>query len=100
MVNRIAIEELESWYFGDWQAVRGAYPKVGNRIDRKRKYREPDAIPGAWEAFERVLQACGYFKTGLRKIELARKLGSLIERDRSSSRSFNNFCDAILEAVA
>ena len=25
-VTRIAIEELEAWYFGDWQAVCQAYP--------------------------------------------------------------------------
>lgn len=28
VVNRIVIEELEAWYFGDWEAVRCAYPKV------------------------------------------------------------------------
>ena len=26
LVNRIAIEELEAWYFGDWTAVRDACP--------------------------------------------------------------------------
>ncbi|MGV8041964.1 MAG: DUF4276 family protein [Thermoanaerobaculaceae bacterium] len=28
VVNRIAIEELEAWYFGDWKAVCLAYPKA------------------------------------------------------------------------
>ena len=28
VVNRIVIEELEAWYFGDWDAVRAAYPRV------------------------------------------------------------------------
>lgn len=28
VVNRIAIEELEAWYFGDWDAVRSLYPKA------------------------------------------------------------------------
>ena len=28
LVNRIAIEELEAWYFGDWAAVCLAYPRV------------------------------------------------------------------------
>ena len=28
LVNRIAIEELEAWYFGDWKAVRVAYPNI------------------------------------------------------------------------
>ena len=26
VANRIVVEELEAWYFGDWQAVRDAYP--------------------------------------------------------------------------
>jgi hypothetical protein len=32
VLNRIVIEELEAWYFGDWQAVRKAYPRVPPRI--------------------------------------------------------------------
>ncbi|MFZ2403944.1 MAG: DUF4276 family protein, partial [Methylobacter sp.] len=28
VVNRIVVEELEAWYFGDWAAVRSAYPGV------------------------------------------------------------------------
>ena len=27
VINRIVIEELEAWYFGDWQAVRNAHPR-------------------------------------------------------------------------
>ncbi len=41
VVNRIAVEEREAWYFGDW------------------------------EAFERLLKKVGYYKTGLRKVEAA-----------------------------
>ena len=32
IVNRVVIEELEAWYFGDWEAVRIAYPKVSATI--------------------------------------------------------------------
>ena len=28
VLNRIVIEELEAWFFGDVQAIRQAYPKV------------------------------------------------------------------------
>ena len=32
VVNRIVVEELEAWYFGDWHAVRSAFPRrVGTR---------------------------------------------------------------------
>ena len=57
VVNRIAIEELEAWYFGDWKAVRSAYPKVSPTVPNQAKYRDPDEIKGGtWEAFERLLK--------------------------------------------
>ena len=70
VVHRIVIEELEAWYFGDWDAVRQAYPRVSPTVPTREKYRDPDRIRGGtWEAFERVLKRNGYFETGLRKIE-------------------------------
>jgi hypothetical protein len=100
LVNRIAIEELEAWYFGDWEAVRAAYPKVSATVPRQQRYRNPDAIAGGtWQAFERILQRYGYFKGGLPKIEVARTLGAILDRSRCRSQSFTCFCDAVLEAV-
>lgn len=100
LVNRVAIEELEAWYFGDWEAVRAVYPRVSPRIPGRHPYRDPDAIAGGtWEAFERVLQQHGYFNRGLAKIEAARSLGAHIAADRSHSGSFRAFCAAIAEAV-
>ena len=101
LVNRIAIEELEAWYFGDWEAVRTAYPRIPSSIPNQQKYRDPDHIAGGtWEAFERVMQQRGYFKEGLRKIEAARALGGLIDAQRSRSPSFRHFQQAVLEAVS
>jgi hypothetical protein len=100
LVNRIAIEELEAWYFGDWAAVRSAYPRVSPAIPAQRGYREPEAIrAGTWEAFERILQRYGYFKTGLRKVEAARAVGAHVDPTRSSARSFVNLHQAIIEAT-
>jgi len=100
LVNRVAVEELEAWYFGDWAAVCSAYPKVSAHVPNKAPYREPDSIRGGtWEAFERVLRQYGYFKTGLPKIEAGRSLGALIDAQRCRSRSFGAFRDALLEAV-
>ncbi len=101
LVNRIAIEELEAWYFGDWQAVRNAYPRVSKKIPNQARYRHPDAIRGGtWEAFERILKRHGYFKTGLRKTEAARDVGIHIDANRSRSHSFVKFREAIIEATA
>ena len=89
VVNRIAIEELESWFFGDWEAVRAAYPKLDENTIRKEPFRDPDAIKGGtWEALERVLQSKGYFKQGLRKMELARTVALQMEPARNRSASF------------
>lgn len=100
VVNRIAVEELEAWYFGDWSAVRRAYPGVSKHIPEQAKYRNPDSISGGtWEAFERVLQKSGYYTSGLRKIEAAQKVGRQIEPALNASPSFSVFRDALLEAV-
>jgi hypothetical protein len=100
LVNRIAIEELEAWYFGDWAAVCTAYPRVSANIPYQAGYRDPDAIGGGtWEAFERVLQRHGYFKGGLEKVATARSIGALVDPARSKSRSFLLFHEAIVEAI-
>ncbi len=100
VVNRIAIEELEAWYFGDWEAVRTAYPRAPMSVPRRKPYREPDAIVGGtWEAFERVLQAVGYFTNGLRKTEAARAIAEHMDPARNTSPSFRALRET-LEAMA
>jgi hypothetical protein len=98
VVNRLAIEELEAWYFGDWEAVRAAYPRVPETIPQQARYRDPDAITGGtWEAFERVLQRAGYFQTGLRKIEAARAVAKHWQPEINRSHSFRVFRDVLQE---
>jgi len=99
LVNRIVIEELEAWYFGAWNTVRAVYPKLPATLTSK--YRNSDAITGGtWEAFEQLLQECGYFKGGLQKIEIARTIGQRLDPFGCQSQSFQCFRDALLEAVA
>lgn len=101
LVNRIAIEELESWYFGDWEAVRAQYPRVSSHVQQRQGLRDPDAIAGGtWEAFERVMQRYGYFKGGLAKIEAARSISEHINPDRQRSASFRAFHAVLMEALA
>lgn len=101
VVTRIAIEELEAWYFGDWPAVRAAYPRVSASIPGRAAYRDPDAVQGGtWEAFERVVQSHGYFRQGLAKVQAATDIGPHIDPARNRSRSFAVFRDAIAEAAA
>lgn len=99
VVNRIAIEELEAWFFGDWQAVQQAYPRVPATIPKKSTFRDPDAIAGGtWEAMERVLKRAGYFQKGLRKLEFARSVATHMDPARNGSRSFKIFMAAITAA--
>jgi hypothetical protein len=101
IVNRIVIEELESWFFGDWEAVRTGYPRVSATIPNKERFRDPDGISGGtWEAMEQVLQRAGYYQSGLGKIELARTVAQYMDPARNKSRSFQVFHEAIMAAVS
>ncbi|MFH1732480.1 MAG: DUF4276 family protein [Planctomycetota bacterium] len=100
VVNRIAIEELEAWFFGDVDAVRAVFHRVPRNLEKKRGFRNPDAIRGGtWEAFERVLKKAGYFRSGLPKIQAARKIGQYLDPSRNRSHSFQVFRDAILQTL-
>lgn len=88
VLNRIAVEELEAWYFGEWESVVQAYPDVPANIPRKAKYRNSDVITNTWESFERILQRHGYFQTGLRKVQAAAAIGANFDPDKCSSPSF------------
>ena len=101
VVNCIAIEELEAWFFGDWPAVQATYPRVSATIPQKAGFRDPDAIAGGtWEALERVLKRAGYFSTGFRKLEFARAVARQMEPQRNTSRSFQAFTGAVTAALA
>lgn len=96
VVNRLAIEELEAWYFGDWAAVRTAYPRTQPTLPAKAAYRAPDAIKGGThEALLRVLRQAGYFTSGLRKIEAARAIAEHMVPSRNTSPSFCCLRDAL-----
>lgn len=87
LANRIAIEELEAWYFGDWNAVCSAFPRVSSNIPNHAGYRDHDKIRGGtWETFERILRRHGYFKEGLQKVATARELGGRLDPKRCRSK--------------
>ena len=92
ILNRIVVEELEAWFFGDVEALVKAYPRISSTLAEKEKYRDPDAIiGGTWEALERVLQHEGYYLGGLPKIEVARQISQYMNPTRNRSKSFNHF---------
>jgi len=101
VVNRVVVEELEAWFFGDWDAVRTAYPRMPEAIPRQARYRDPDAITGGtWEAIERIFKRAGYFKGGLRKLELAHEIATHMDPARNTSGSFQAFRNAVATTLA
>jgi len=98
VLNRISVEELEAWFFGDVEALHRAYPKIPSSLGTKSKYHDPDAIQGGtWDALELELQRRGYFKGGLAKIEVAKAISNHMNPDRNRSKSFQVFRDGLQE---
>jgi len=101
LVNRIVVEELEAWFFGDLAALRRIYPKVDANLGAKAPYRDPDSIQGGtWEALESVLQEAGYHLAGLPKIEVARAVSKHMSPARNTSRSFASFVEGLKAAAS
>lgn len=89
---RIAIEELEAWFFGDPDAIKSAYPRVKANLASKSTFRDPDSIAGGtWEALQRVLQRAGYYASGMPKVEVAARIAEHMDPNRNCSHSFRVF---------
>lgn len=100
VLNRIAIEELEAWFFGHVNAIVSAYSKVSPNLGQQKKYRKPDEITGGtWEALEKVLQKYGYHKGGLEKVKAAREISKFMTPQNNCSPSFQVFYQGILEMI-
>jgi len=94
VIIRLAMQEMEAWFFGDAEALRQAYPRLPETLDKKKKYRHPDAIPTPWQELERILQKAGYHPGG--KNEVARKIAPFLEPSRNRSRSFQLFWQTLM----
>ncbi|WP_326800328.1 DUF4276 family protein [Streptomyces sp. NBC_01808] len=97
VLNRIAVRELESWYFGDWDAVVHGFPKVTSSVPRA--YRgDPDSVTGKCsDAFEKVLRSHGIKIAS--KPEWGRKIGPHLNPDVNRSTSFNSFVAGIRQLL-
>lgn len=94
VVNRIVIEELEAWHFGDVPALIAEYPGVPENLAARAQFRDPDAIPGGThETLLRLLQAAGYYRNvqSLPKVETARRLASRNDFINNRSASVQQF---------
>lgn len=92
---RIAVEELESWFFGDIHALCAAFPGVSPTLAQREGLRYPDAIRSTWERLEQVLQQAGHFRGGLQKIRCAREVAPHMDPENNRSHSFRVFRDGL-----
>ena len=98
---RLAIEEIEAWYFGDRSALLSAYPKA--RGDSLERYAQ-DSICGTWERLADAihpggavnLNRAGYPIIGQIKSDWAARIGPLMNPHDNASPSFRKFKDALL----
>ncbi|MEG4024847.1 DUF4276 family protein [Microcoleus sp. S13C4] len=100
VLNRIVVEELEAWFFGDVEAICQAYPKVSANLANQQPYRDPDAIKGGtWEALERVLKKAGYHAGGLEKYKASSEISQYMNPELNRSKSFKVFYQSLLEII-
>ena len=100
VVNRLAIEELEAWFFGDVEAMHAAYSRIPINLQSKAKYRNPDAIRGGTsEALERLLIQAHYYTGKLPKTEVAQNIAQHMEPSRNRSKSFQVFVEGLKACV-
>ena len=91
-VNRIVVEELESWFIGDTTALRLAFPSLPNQFPGH--FRQP-VNGGTWERLHRFLKKHGIYRGTYPKIEAARKIAPHIDPARNRSTSFRQFCSGV-----
>ena len=100
IVNRIAVEELEAWFFGDIEALHEAYPRISRNLHTKAKYRNPDAIPGGTsEALEHLLIQKNYYRGRISKPTVAQNIAQHMEPDRNRFKSFQVFVEGLKACV-
>ena len=97
VLNRIVIEELESWFIGDPDAMRKAFTSLPAISKNSGIFRNPDN-GGSWEALHRFLKRHGIYKSSFPKIDAARRIAPHLSAQRNRSRSFQVFVSG-LEAL-
>lgn len=98
---RLAIEEMEAWYFGDKQAVLNAYPRAKREV--LERYVQ-DSVCGTWELLADAvypgggisIKKAGWPRPGELKHEWAEKIAPFMDISNNLSPSFAKFRDGVL----
>lgn len=94
----IAIEEMEAWLLGDFEAIMKAYPSAKRHVHQTYKQ---DEIVGTWERLADVVYKGGllqlkrdantYYEIGKQKCLWAQEIGKNMDIRNNNSPSFNYF---------
>lgn len=100
----LAIEEIEAWLLGDFNAIKKAYPKAKDSVLNTYKN---DSICGTWELMadaivaggSKKLKQLGFHETGIHKAEWAEKVCPHMDININKSPSFNDFIETIKKYI-
>jgi hypothetical protein len=88
-IIRIVCTELESWYFGDTDALATVYNESRLRdLNRRAKYRIVDRIVNPSDELKKIIPK-------FTKMDGARRLGKAIDPNRNISTSFSFFWESL-----
>jgi len=90
---RLAIEETESWFIADIDALRKAFP--GRLKTNLLRGIEPDAVIGAWEMLARALNLDPKMVGPTSKFEWARKISPHLDLENPSSPSLRKLIEGL-----
>lgn len=86
---RIAVQEIEAWYFGAPEALAKAFRRGDlQNIGKKAKYRNPDAINKPSAELEKLIPE-------FQKVSGARRIAEHLARTTNHSPSFNIFIEGV-----
>jgi Domain of unknown function (DUF4276) len=94
---RLAIEETESWFIADINAIQKAYP--GRLKKNILKNIQPDQVIGAWEKLALALGLDPKMVAGATKFEWAKKIAPHLDLDNPNSPSFRKLIEGISNLV-
>jgi hypothetical protein len=93
---RIAVEETESWFLADIDAVRKAYPKAKHQ---RIAGIQPDSVVSAWERLAEALGRQPLNCDGSDKYEWAEKIAPHLDLDTPRSPSLEAFVNGVARLV-
>lgn len=102
---RLAIEEMEAWYFGDRAAITAAYPKA--KMEVLNRYVQ-DSVCDTWEMLANAIypggvaaiRKFGWPLPGQVKCDWATRIGPSMDLEANLSTSFGKFRDGVRRLIS